>query len=115
MFCLLLYPEHLKTVLEGGLLAEEDFFTDLNKRIFIYLRDSYFSSSEAPDIDSVFTVEEIGRITRMKVARMQLTDNGNEILLESVNSLKESLQKKSAQTVSSIDDLNNLIKSMKND
>ena len=32
---LLMYPEHRKAVFEGGLLNAEDFFTDLNKRIYI--------------------------------------------------------------------------------
>ena len=92
---MLLYPEHQKTVFEEKLLSEEDFFTELNRRIFIYLKES-FSSPErlTDDINQSFTPEEIGRMTKMKLARMQLGDNGVDVLKESIESLKMLFEKR---------------------
>ena len=52
-------------------------------------------------------------ITKMKINRMQLAENGPSVLRESIDSLRSSLQRKNAETVSSIDDLNKLINSMR--
>ena len=112
---MLLYPEHQKTVFEEKLLSEEDFFTELNRRIFIYLKES-FSSPErlTDDINQSFTPEEIGRMTKMKLARMQLGDNGVDVLKESIESLKNAVRKKDAESVSTLDELNNLLNSLRN-
>ncbi len=111
---MLLYPEHKKRVFEGGLLSSEDFYTELNKRIFEHLKNVYFSADEAAeDINEAFSPEEVGRITQMKIKRMSLSENGPSILDESIKSLKGSMQRKAAESVSSIDDLNKLINSMR--
>jgi hypothetical protein len=44
---------------------------------------------------------------------MGLSENGISVLRESISSLKNSVQKKAAESVSSIDDLNKLILSMR--
>lgn len=110
---LLLYPDHRKQVFEGDLLCVDDFYTDFNKRIFEYLKESYVSNDGVDDMNEIFTPEEIGRITKMKINRMQLAENGPSVLRESINSLRSSLQRKNAENVSSIDDLNKLISSMR--
>lgn len=111
---MLLYPEHKKRVFEEKLLSAEDFFTELNRRVFEYLSETYFSKDgEAGDINEKFSPEEIGRLTKMKLARMPL-DNSAEVLLETVNSLKNAIRKKDAESVSTVDELENLLNSLRN-
>ena len=112
---LLLYPEHRRKVFEGALLSDENFYTQLNKRIFRYVCDRYSTSDEYHDLNEVFTPEEVGRITKMKLARMNLENNGDEVLLESINALKSSMLKKTVTSCTSIDQLNDLINKLRND
>ena len=112
---LLLYPEHRNKVFEEDLLTSEDFFTELNTRVFEYLKDEYFSQDTvSSDINSLFKPEEVGRITKMKLSRMQLDNNGPDVLLESIELLKKSLERKKATTAENIDDLNKLLNSIRN-
>ena len=104
---LLLYPEHRKKVFENKLLASDNFYTNLGKRVFEFLEKSY--SDDSLDMNEEFTPEEIGRITKMKLARMQLAENGPSTLRESIELLNESMQKKTAGSVSTLDDLTRLI------
>jgi DNA primase len=107
---LLLYPEHRKKVFDQGLLSEEDFFTELNKRVFKYLLDAYRTKDDAhTDMDAYFTPEEIGRITKMKLSRMSLTDNGDGVLLDSIDSLKEAVRKKTSGQTNTYEELNRLL------
>ena len=107
---LLLYPEHQKQVFENNLISSDDFFTELNRRIFEYLEKTYKDpSSDTLDMNEVFTPDEIGRITKMKLSRMQLDENGSFVLLESIQLLRESVNKKNAASVSTLDELNKLI------
>ncbi len=109
---LVLFENHRKKVFDGGLLSEEDFFTELNRRIFVYLRDCY-QSGTAPNLDENFSPEEVGRITKMKIARMNLTENGDAVLEEAIASLKSSMQKKNAEGASTMDALASLIDRMR--
>ncbi len=109
---LVLFENHRKKVFEGGLLTEGDFYTDLNRRIFIYLRDCY-KEGIAPNLDENFAPEEVGRITKMKLTRMDLTENGDAVLMEAIESLKASMQKKNAEGTSTMDALASLIDRMR--
>ena len=107
---LLLYPEHRKTTFDNKLLSSEDFFTDLNRRIFEYLRDAYETRDDAhTDMDAYFGAEEIGRITKMKITRMSLTDNSEQVLIDSIKSLKEAVRKKTSQQTNTYEELNRLL------
>lgn len=107
---LLLYPAHRKAVFDGNLVSDDDFVTELNKRIFAYLRDAYASGNEhLIDINDVFSSEEVGRISRMKVARLDLT-NGEDVLMESITALKKSVQNKASGQTTTMDDLARIIK-----
>ena len=113
---LLLYPEHRKKVFEESLVDEADFFTDLNKRIFCYLRDAYHSGDESHlDMDACFTPDERGRITKMKLNRMELTENGIDVLLEIIDRLRRSVSKKNNEKNSSLDSLTRLLEAKKKD
>ena len=112
---LLMYPEHRKTVFEKGLVSADDFITDLNKRIFSYLEKAYFEQEDSHfDIDDNFTTDERGRMARMKSVRMELSENGDKVLLDSIDNLKKSVSKKQNEKNSSMEDLLNLIKSKQN-
>ena len=111
---LLLYPEHRKRVFEEGLVEEADFITDLNRRIFVYLKTSYFENEDSHlDMDAFFTPDERGRITKMKLNRMELTENGNEVLSECIERLKRSVSKKNNEKNCSMDKLTALLEQKK--
>ena len=111
---LLLYPEHRKKVFAEALLTSEDFFTDLNRRIFEHIKAEYESGgSVSADINIAFTPEEVGRITKMKIARMSLSDNGAEVLSECIEALKKSMAQKSASSANTYDALDKLINMMR--
>ena len=111
---LLIYPEHRKRVFEDGLVEEDDFITELNRRIFTYLKEAYLNGDDTHlDMDAVFSPDERGRITRMKIARMELTENGEDVLLESIERLRRSVSKKQNEKNSSMDSLKDLIEQKK--
>lgn len=110
---MLLYPEHRKYVFEAEALCEEDFFTDLGRRIFIYLRDCYFDSDTMKDLNAVFSSEEVGRITSIKIRRMALEDNGDAAFKEGIESLKNSKEKKKSEDISTLDELSAFIAKMR--
>ena len=107
---LLIYPEHRKLVFEGNLVTEDDFITELNRRIFNYLKNAYFNGEDSHfDIDACFTPDECGRITKMKINRMELTENGTEVLTDSIDKLRRSVSKKNNEKNSSLDSLAKLL------
>lgn len=112
---LLLYPEHRKKVFEEKLLTSDDFFTDLNRRVFEYAELLYKSpDGENLDFNFYFSPDEVGRIVKMKTSRMELTENGEGVLLDSIQLLKDAMKKKNATATTTYDALNDLINSMKN-
>ena len=108
---LISYPEHRKLVLENGSLTEDDFLTDLNKRVFSFVMQNVRdNNSHSLDFNSEFSQDEVGRIMRMKISRMELSDNGDEILEQCIATLKKSVYKeksKSTDTIASLDELLN--------
>ena len=111
---LLLYPEYQKRVFDEKLLSEEDFFTELNKRIFKHLSDTYFSNDGQDDVNEKFTPEEVGRMAKMRISRMKLENNGVEVLDETIKSLKSQMSKKNAESVTTLDGLASLLNSLRN-
>ncbi len=108
---LISYPEHRKYVLENAALTEDDFLTDLNKRVFAFvLNCAKENNLQSLDFNNAFSQDEVGRIMRMKLSRMELTDNGDEILEQCISTLKKSVHKeknKSTDTIASLDELLN--------
>ena len=105
---LIMYENHQKKVFEEKLLSAEDFYTDLNRSIFTYMQECYQSGVQ-PNFDEKFPAEVVGRIARMKISRMELTENGDGVLSEAIASLKDAMKRKSAEGVSTMDALNSLI------
>ncbi len=107
---LLMYPEHRKRVFDGSLVTADDFITDLNRRIFEYLKNAYINDDDSHhDIDAVFTPDEHGRITKMKLSRMELSENGEQVLTDSIDRLRRSVSKKNNEKNSSLDKLAQMI------
>ena len=107
---MMLYSEHQKNVFQNELVSEEHFLTEFNRRVFLALKKQYFSDEYAEiDWNVEFTPEEVGRITKMKVSRMQLAENGSDVLLDSVSALKSALSKNEASSVSTLDGLEDLL------
>ena len=107
---LLMYPEHRKRVFDGSLVTADDFITDLNRRIFEYLKNAYINGDDSHhDIDAVFTPDEHGRITKMKLSRMELSENGEQVLTDSIDRLRRSVSKKNNEKNSSLDKLAQMI------
>ncbi len=88
---MLLRPEYIVLVREGSVaLTTEHFLTVFNRRVFeeiIQYDNGYFDQS-------LFTEDEVGRIVKMRVSRMELSDNGEEVFRESVENLKTEGAKK---------------------
>ena len=84
--------------------------TDLNRRIFSYIKRAY---EEGDDnliaINDEFTQDEIGRISRMKIRRMELSSNDESVLTECIDNLKKSVYKKISEKTDTIDKLNEIL------
>ncbi len=107
---LLLYEEHRKAALAPPLsLAEEDFYTAFGRKVFAFIQKAQTDGTPLDPLDEHFDPDEVGRITRMKVSRMQLTDNGPAVLSEGIQSLRNLVCDQRAQeggmTLSSLSDL----------
>ncbi|MBQ2793152.1 MAG: DNA primase [Clostridia bacterium] len=108
---MLLFPEHREKVFREDLLCEEDFFTDLGKNIFNFLREACENGDERlVTISERFTPEQMGRIVEMKASRMQLDSNGTDVLLECINNLKAAVSEKRGENNNPMDRLNDLLK-----
>ncbi len=107
---ILLFPDHRKRIFSENLITEEDFLTDLNKRIFAYVERAY---NEGDDqlitMNNEFTPDEIGRISKMKIRRMELSSNDDAVLEECIDNLKKSVDKKFSEKTDTIDKLNEIL------
>lgn len=110
---ILIYPEHRKRVFDSELLSADDFFTDLNKRIFMYVKESYENGDVFADINERFTPEETGRITKIKLDRMDLSVNSDSVLNDAIDALKHSMQKKEAVKATTPEQLSDLINKLR--
>ena len=110
---LLIYPEHRKKVIDENIITRDDFFTDFGKRVFDYAM-MLEAVGSPEDINLLFSEAEVGRITKIKYSRMNLTDKGDSALLESIEMLKNSVNKKNAKNLSSISELDKLLNSIRN-
>lgn len=109
---LFVYPEYRKYCkTDAPLLREEDFFTAFGQRVFRYILSlDEKSNAEGENINEVFTPDEVGRITKMKIGRMLLSENGREVFEESVAALKKAVSaQKAKESGNSFDALRKLI------
>ncbi len=85
------FPEHREAIAKGRVeLTSDDFLTSLGKRVFEAVM-SLHSEEGGFDIallGQAFNADEMGRIHKMMRTRLDLTENGNNVLVASVNTLK---------------------------
>lgn len=88
---LLIYPEYTVQIKRGEIeLCNDDFFTELNKRIFEKITELTDETGrfEFGALGESFTPDEMGRITELRIRREKLSVNSKEILLDSIAKLK---------------------------
>lgn len=105
-----LYPAFRKKITsEMPVLTEDDFVTSLGKKAFCYIKQAEVHGGFSLDmLDEAFTADEVGRLTRMRVNRMQLTDNSDAVLAECIEALKAAAasekDKENGQSLAGLDD-----------
>ena len=67
------------------------------------------------ELNGNFSSDEVGRVQRMKITRMELDSNGEDILRDSINALKKSVTMKSMQSNKSKEDLTEFLNKLRND
>ena len=111
---MLLFPDHRSKIFKNELLTEDDFVTELNRRVFAYIRRAYETGDDSfTSINDEFTQDEIGRISRMKIRRMELSSNDDSVLYESIDNLKKSVEKKNSKDTTTVGDLEALLSKMR--
>jgi len=108
---LFLFAEHRKYVFEGELLSADDFVTELNRRFFEYMKSCYFDGDDnLAAIGEAFSEDELGRLTKMKLKRMELTDNDRAVVDDTIQALRKSVIKKTSQKTNTYEGLNAILK-----
>ena len=102
---------------EPASLTESDFYTEFGRRVFTYIRDALGEvESESSLLNERFTPDEIGRITKMRLSRMQLTDNGDGVFRSAVEGLRSEVSaKRMADEGNSLALLDGILKRKRND
>ena len=93
---LLMFEEYRNAVEKGEIaLAENDFVTSFNRRVFVSLMRLHRSEGGLrPELLGVeFNPDEMGRIEKTEVARQQLSQNGPEVFRSAVRVLKDASEK----------------------
>lgn len=94
---LMLYnPEYIGAIKSGNIkLTEDDFVTGFNRRIFesIITGSDENGSFDFGLLGAVFSTEEMGRITKMRLDREGFTRNDLTVLRECAETLKNSKEK----------------------
>jgi DNA primase len=110
---MLVRPEYCPMVAEGNIqLTQEHFLTEFNRRVFLAI----MSNEEHMVDQELFTPDEFSRIVKMKVRRMELTDNSLPIFQECVRNLIEMANKQKQRTATTdLDALRALLEQKQND
>ncbi len=92
---LLIHPEYIAEMRNKNTLpSPEDFATAFGKRVYEKMLElSEYGSFEESALNEFFSVDEINRITRLKLDRGKLTDNSVELLLSCHKTLLDAVKK----------------------
>ncbi len=103
---MLLYPEHRRAVMTGQVsLAPEDFVTTFHRRAFeaILALEGEDGGYDFSLLCESFTVEEIGRLSRLEQRRRMLSDNGTAVLRAAVETLARERERRAAKEAAPVD------------
>ncbi len=103
---LLLRDDYRAIIARGELaLSESDFVTDFGRRAFgaILAQQRTDGGFLFEMLGETFSPEEMGRLTRMEQKRRVLTENGIDVLRQSVDALRRGAQKEADKQTSSAD------------
>ncbi|MBQ4066786.1 MAG: DNA primase, partial [Clostridia bacterium] len=106
---LMLYrPEYIKTDAEKNLLCAEDFYSELNRRIYIKIRECYDSGGfDFGMLSGFFSQEEISKATEMVSKRKMLSNNSQQAFEEAAAALRDEAERIRAKN--SGDDIDSVI------
>lgn len=87
---LLAFAEHREAIFSGEInLSADDFVTQFGRRVFEAIGEySRLGEFDISLLGEHFTPQEFGRIVKMQADRLALTENGPQVLAESVATLK---------------------------
>jgi len=110
---LLIYPEYRKKVIDEQLLTEEDFHTEFNKKVFLYITRAYVEGDERlAFMSEEFNPDQMGKIARMKIDRMAIGNNSESVLVESIDTLRRSVEKGESEAVTDVGSLTEMLKKL---
>lgn len=93
---LLLHPEYLtKALREKTALPPEDFFTEFGRKVYERMLSFEGESYDISRLGESLTVEEVDRLTLLKMNREALTDNSEELLKSLTEALRQAVHKES--------------------
>ena len=105
---ILIYPELYLPLLQGENppVSQESFLTEFNHRVF-----SDLLQTEDAQLDCEhYSPDEVGRITHMKINRMQVSDNSKSVFMDCCKKLKEAAEKYRQKSMQlSADDLRKML------
>ena len=87
---LMLYSEYRIKTLSDNLLSKDDFLTDFGGRVFekiITLEQD--GSYEEAYLGEYFTIDEMSRLKKIQLDRMNLSDNSEKVFLDCIKTLKK--------------------------
>ncbi len=114
---LLLYPEFVRLAKASAVaLTEDDFFTALGKRILTFiLEHSEDGKIDHLALNQAFSDDEISRITEIKLSRMALTENSQEVFYDHVGALRAAMQEYTlSRSADTLEGLDGFIQSLRN-
>ncbi len=98
---MLIFDEYRQSIASGKIeLGADDFVTSFGRRVFESIMEIQNGAEEflPAMLGQYFSAEEMGRLEKMRQNRLLLTENGREVFMTAVESLKaENEKKKSAE------------------
>ncbi len=111
---LLLFPEYTLKIKQGEIeLSADDFFTAFGKKVFekiIELTDEV-GRFEFGMLGEVFSPDEMGRITELRIRREKLSLNSEDVLRDGINKLKN----EGGKTNNGLSDIEKILKQKRAD
>ncbi len=107
---MLAFPEYIEKISRENLLTEDDFFTNLNKRLFEKIMECQGAGGfDFAMLSQFFTQDEVSAAAGYAAARRRLSDNGDGVFLDAVKRLRQEAERIRERENCTEDDLKRLI------